>query len=839
MADAPAYAPHAPHSHPSRARRHNMAVIQSLSLSLPLAIFDEKPSSAIAMAPDGYLPDPHPGSLVPLESFDCALHPPVRPGSGEPTPASKAGLRAFFARSATPKLVKTNGPTLRPRPEPALERDIVHQAEQETTAASVFGITWADEPISQQALDPRATPTEPVDHPFRTSVSSTTPTELEFLSSMPRWEPPALFQAYPQAVKHAYLPVPAANVDDLLRAHHHDRHSRLRRGLMPAGPPTSTAAPSAHDPAVASGAKLDGDHKIFVLIESGYILQYAAKGAFDRLPEKILPLKRHSAAFASDAIPGKPWVLHISQRSSGGEAGMIDPAPSMFRKLSLRGAPPRKVASHMLLVLYGADEMESWMCAIRKQIDLLKTHATLLPMEPVDVKRSDSRPRAATPLNVLDPSRLPAINAFGLSPPGMSMYGPAIGAFRPASADDGHVHAPTHHHQRSSSRPSFDAGSVSTTALSDDQLQLDRLRDDFAISDSSSTRSHSRGPSLASSPVRDTFSSVSSSSSPPRSVPSSETKWCSATPGSTTDQEPSPSSFRTARSRSSSQRSAFTPWATPLSIPASGRKHFSIASLSPISPTESGSAARSLDDGMQRKDSSTLALSALLASTAAAAAAAAAAASSSTTSTAGFEPGDDVFDPTAEISASIYKLLTIAPASPPPDDLGAVALARSASSDAAAAAAAVRSRRSGTTTTRPRSRRTSSAPRLAARASRSLPGPGCGSPSLPATATTLALADPLAAYRPEPLRITKRRSTMPTTLPPPPPPPPLMPSGPPPLPPPACPLPPLPVSPVRRDGGATATAAAVAVAAAACAIDARMVEARKQSWQVAMGVDVL
>jgi len=56
-------------------------------------------------------------------------------------------------------------------------------------------------------------------------------------------------------------------------------------------------------------SKADWTEKIYVLVTSGYLMQYAAEGPFDRIPEKMLQLSKDSVVFASDAIPGELFVL--------------------------------------------------------------------------------------------------------------------------------------------------------------------------------------------------------------------------------------------------------------------------------------------------------------------------------------------------------------------------------------------------------------------------------------------------------------------------------------------------------------------------------------------------
>ena len=196
--------------------------------------------------------------------------------------------------------------------------------------------------------------------------------------SVMTWDPLPLFQAYSQAVKHSTLPAPTNSADAILRI---DRQlqgrwksdfgvldsishgvalpmedgvedgKKLKRGL----PPTAT---------------LSWTTKTFILTTSGFLLQYAGTGHHDRLPEKIMQLSSDSAAFASDAIPGKHWVLHVSSSFSEDNAATNAPSRSMFSKFSSRNESKR-CATNFLLVMDSAEEMDSWLVSVRKEIQAL------------------------------------------------------------------------------------------------------------------------------------------------------------------------------------------------------------------------------------------------------------------------------------------------------------------------------------------------------------------------------------------------------------------------------------------------------------------------------------
>ena len=174
------------------------------------------------------------------------------------------------------------------------------------------------------------------------------------------WDPPPLFQAYPQAVKHGTLRAPCLSAEAILRLHK-ARHTFTNPNSEP-----KEKRLKRHTAAEVL-SKGEWTHKIFILVTSGYFLQYAGDGNFDRLPEKIMPLTVETAAFVSDTIPGQPYVLQISQVSD--DQGTLDKevSKSMLKKLGLR-SEMRRSTSAFLLVLETAEEMSSWLIAVRKEI---------------------------------------------------------------------------------------------------------------------------------------------------------------------------------------------------------------------------------------------------------------------------------------------------------------------------------------------------------------------------------------------------------------------------------------------------------------------------------------
>ena len=111
--------------------------------------------------------------------------------------------------------------------------------------------------------------------------------------------------------------------------------------------------------------------KIFALSNNGLILQYSEKGGGERLPERALQLCPESVAFACDLVPGRPYVLQVDQKLSASNEPQALPTQSLLTKIGLKDNLPRVGDHSMLLILETAEELTSWMNAVRKQILVL------------------------------------------------------------------------------------------------------------------------------------------------------------------------------------------------------------------------------------------------------------------------------------------------------------------------------------------------------------------------------------------------------------------------------------------------------------------------------------
>lgn len=186
------------------------------------------------------------------------------------------------------------------------------------------------------------------------------------------WAPPALFQVYPQAVKHATLPFCNASMETLAR----HSETKSNRFSQQSGVLNSELANDTNTKVKGDTSKkkqriagfrnsLEWTSKIFVLINSGYLLQYAAEGTYNRVPEKVLQLTATSAAYASDLIPGKHWVLQVASITDANGNTVTEPKS----RRSMLSAKDNGRVSNMLLVFENPESMDDWLAILRRAIE--------------------------------------------------------------------------------------------------------------------------------------------------------------------------------------------------------------------------------------------------------------------------------------------------------------------------------------------------------------------------------------------------------------------------------------------------------------------------------------
>ncbi|KAK4152780.1 hypothetical protein C8A00DRAFT_44209 [Chaetomidium leptoderma] len=316
------------------------------------------------------------------------------------------------------------------------------------------------------------------------------------------WNPPPLFQAYPQAIKHAHLPACTVPADVVLRLHNHKSSGSLAGLLSPSTSdiPEEMASekPKRRHRRNGSGSasRFEWTTKVFVLATSGYLLQYAGEGSFDRLPERVLQLGKDSAAFASDAIPGRHWVIQVSSaaepdRTPGSHAA------SLRARLPFRGQE-RRYLSTFLMVFESAEEMDGWIATLRREIETLGGRKVLSETGKPKISSPDARLRSQASQRTLvmkDPDRFSRV----LSPD------QAWNQSLPIMNPDIHYDRV---HEDPAREQSFDDTSTASF-ISHEGRQLDALRDSTHrlsfMSSGQRTMVTSVGSSPACSPIRDSF----------------------------------------------------------------------------------------------------------------------------------------------------------------------------------------------------------------------------------------------------------------------------------------------------------------------------------------------
>ncbi|CAI7642217.1 unnamed protein product [Penicillium manginii] len=308
---------------------------------------------------------------------------PVTNGSDGPIPlqspvkrqSSKSSLRNLFGRDKSSRA--------------AVAPDSSTLDEIDESQASPSHITSQIATIDETILSPTiATPHTIVSTTTSTTLASPTTPRARNTLKTPRprppeskhsqeqygWKPPALFQAYPQSTKHDCLSAPAMSADAILRLHATTGKNAPEDGrtATSSGDSKKKEQRERKHLRTLSGTinKVEWTKKIYVLATAGFILQYAGDGKHDRLPEKMLQLGPHSVAFASDAIPGKHWVVQISQNpATDTVAAPEPPKPRLASRFGFHRSHARRLAQSFLMVFDDPDSMISWLMAIRAEVE--------------------------------------------------------------------------------------------------------------------------------------------------------------------------------------------------------------------------------------------------------------------------------------------------------------------------------------------------------------------------------------------------------------------------------------------------------------------------------------
>ncbi|KAL7938120.1 hypothetical protein V8C35DRAFT_141508 [Trichoderma chlorosporum] len=217
------------------------------------------------------------------------------------------------------------------------------------------------------------------------------------------WTLPTLFRAYQQAHKQQTLAAVSLPIEALMKLSEKtsviDLMPPLSQTDMTLSGGSGAASASTGDKFrrrnrgdSLSTTNLPWTTKIYILVTAGYLLQYTGDGAIDRLPEKVLRLGKTSAAFATDMIPGRHWVLQVSATTEDDKVSTTE-SRSLLSKFSFRTSEKR-YTSNMLMVFESAEDMDDWMTVLRAMIEQLGGKRSLseagLPKEPM-TKEFDSK----------------------------------------------------------------------------------------------------------------------------------------------------------------------------------------------------------------------------------------------------------------------------------------------------------------------------------------------------------------------------------------------------------------------------------------------------------------
>jgi hypothetical protein len=351
------------------------------------------------------------------------------------------------------------------------------------------------------------------------------------------WDPPPLFQAFPQSLKHATVQACVFAPEVLMRTQSQRQQAESLRERMDTARELATITENGPETmrlekthkrlmsnSVLKPPTPELVNKIYILVTAGYVLQYAGEGTFDRLPEKVLQLGKESAAFACDLIPGKHWVLQISSHATDDGTFETGPKNSLLARLRTQNATLRKSATSFLLVLESAEEMDEWMTVVRKEIDTLGGMKAKDDYARASSSTDDSGGKNSTETtshryrvarDPHAPSRIaPPIEPHHSSSPKIfaSEWETNGNEQRASSTDASNMQTSRY----ANDRPSVEMSSVASTPVSQHQIQLDQLRGRSRYSFMSTatsvsgagTRNTSRDSSPApQSPFKEEFSS--------------------------------------------------------------------------------------------------------------------------------------------------------------------------------------------------------------------------------------------------------------------------------------------------------------------------------------------
>ncbi|KAM3464910.1 hypothetical protein NHJ6243_001976 [Beauveria neobassiana] len=376
--------------------------------------------------------------------------------------SSKRSLRHIFSRSKLTK-DKVDLPATAP-PAPQSDSPPTQSATTDKHSANVY-IPLPSEPRESLSASAKRASSVPRARSLRRQSHAALPPALPSRKasfqdngsheSLAAWEMPSLFKAFPQTIRQATLPAVTMSTEMVLRLHEKNITAAIAAEQLTMEERNSKEMAKKKHGKNPSLSNLQWTTKIYLLTTSGHLLQYSGAGNYDRLPEKVLKLSHTSAAFVTDSIPGKHWVLQASSNTDQDASTPTTESKSILSKLSILGGEKRETAN-ILMVFENPSDLDSWMFTLRGEIEKLggkrKLSETGVPERPV-------APRQTTRTMVVRDSM-----RFSRSPS------------RPNTDDDDDL-TPRLSDLQHSRDHSLDEISTTNSVVSQDGRQLDSLRD--------------------------------------------------------------------------------------------------------------------------------------------------------------------------------------------------------------------------------------------------------------------------------------------------------------------------------------------------------------------------
>ena len=420
---------------------------------------------------------------------------------------SRLGLRNIFGR---PKQMRhSDGPN------PAAFA-IPEVAENTTQGIPYYTLPPGKPIVWTEAASAQALPITPEEPEPELQLTRTTPPEVtrRKVSSTKTqgrpdavsWDLPPMHKAYAQAVRYSTLSTATISADVILK-NQDKKAAEASSAADGAAKSEDRSKSKKKHRRTKSTSEFEWTSKTYILVTPGCLLEYASEGPFDRLPEKALRLGEKSAAFASDLIPGRHWVLQVSSSIGSDGVASTDTGKSFLSRLPFRGHTEKRSAANLLLVFDNAELMNEWLVTLRGTVQALGGKQTLSETgKPVAEEENPAPLRGQASQRTLTRKEY-------------DRYSRSTGDSQSWEQDFIRRKSDASHVQSESARnQSLDEMSTTNSFVSHDGRQLDSLRDSSnrlsCVSSGQRTMITSEDSSPACSPTAETFASISDD--PPR-----------------------------------------------------------------------------------------------------------------------------------------------------------------------------------------------------------------------------------------------------------------------------------------------------------------------------------